>query len=131
TSADRLPVRTRSDGCAGVNQPGGPSANGASAAGADGGRGGGKNVRSAAREHSLSLTRDVGGDGQRRPVLWRRHFRRLRRHHLYAQLYAGVRWDPDRTAAYCPVGDPDGDLRLRDPFGASVATRSSSAARAG
>jgi uncharacterized membrane protein len=33
-------------------------------------------------------------------------FRRLRRHHLYAQLYAGVRWDPDRTAAYCPVGIP-------------------------
>ncbi len=90
-----------------------------------------KNVRSASRQHSLSLTRDVGGDGQRRPVLWRRHFRRLRRHHLYAQLYAGVRWNPDRTVAYCPVGDPDGDLRLRDPFRASVATRSSPAARAG
>ena len=84
-----------------------------------------------AAEKTLGPLRDVGGDGQRRPVLWRRHFRRLRRHHLYAQLYAGVRWDPDRTAAYCPVGDPDGDLRLRDPFSASVATRSSSAARAG
>ncbi len=58
-------------------------------------------------------------------------FSRLRRDHLHAQLYAGVGWDPDGTVAYCPVGDPDGDLRLSDPRRAPVATRSPSPARAG
>jgi hypothetical protein len=99
------------------------------AAGADGGRGGGKTL-GPLPGNSLSPARDVGGDRQRRPVLRRRYFRRLRRDHLYAQLYAGVggiQTEPLHIALW-------GSRRRSapsDPFRAPVATRSPSPARAG
>lgn len=68
-SADRLPVRAR-DYCGdGADQPGRASADGAAAAGADGGRGDGKPLRRAAGAHAPPSARHVGRDRQRRAVL--------------------------------------------------------------
>lgn len=118
--ADRIPVRARDYCSDGADQPGRASADGAAAAGADGGRSDGKPLRRAAGAHPPPSARHVGRDRQRRAVLRRRYLRRLRRDHLHAQLYAGVRRHSDRAAAYRAVGHSDRDFRFPDPRVAAV-----------